>query len=99
MPDEPMKDIEVSVPEIKPGTVSFLNKSAFNNPAPAKLIRIFKALNYFCATLVLLVGGTDLFSGRQAKIIAFCLGAFMALLGAIETAIGVKPAPDIESNK
>lgn len=84
------KPIEVAVPEIQKGTVSFMSKSAFSNPAPERMKRILGALRYFCVGLITMVSGTDLFSGRQSKIICFVLGAFILLLGAVELGTGVK---------
>lgn len=83
--------IEISQPVIKPGTVEVLNKAAFSNPAPEKLKRVIKALNYFIAGLVTTVGATDLLSGRQSKIVCFILGIVILALGAVELAFGVRP--------
>lgn len=94
MPEEVQdipEGIEVSHPVIQPGTVQVLNRAAFSNPAPLKLQRIVKALNYFVAGLVTTVGATDLFTGKQSKIICFILGVFILGLGAIELAFGVRP--------
>lgn len=83
--------IEVAEEVIQPGTVQVMNRAAFNNPAPAKMQRVIKALNYFIAGLVTTVGATDLFSGGQSKIICFILGVIVLALGAMELAFGVKP--------
>lgn len=88
------KDIEVAVPEIKKGSVQFMNKAAFNNPAPEKMVRILSALSDFCAAMVTTVGATDLFTGRQPKIICFILGAAMVAFRLMKGVIGVKPSTD-----
>lgn len=82
--------VEVSEDVMKRGTVQFMTKSALTNPAPEKLKRVIKALNYFCAGIVAAVGATDLFSGGQAKVICFIVGIFVLALGSLEISIGVK---------
>jgi len=94
MPEDEVKQIEVAVPETKAGTVQFMNKDAFNNPAPEKLKKVMNALIQFCAGLTTAVGATDLFSGRQAKIIMLVLGIVVLACGSIKAAIGVKPEDD-----
>lgn len=93
MPEE-NKPVEVDQPVQTPGKVQFMTAAGFSNPPPVKLKRILAALKYFCVSLITMVGATDLFSGRQAKIICFILGAFVLLMGAIEFATGVKPVED-----
>lgn len=95
MPEEKVPEgVEITEPIIAQGEVKFMTKSAFTNPAPEKLKRIIKALNYFCVGLVTVVGATDLFTGKQSKIIVFVIGVFVLFLGSMEVAIGVKPAED-----
>lgn len=94
MAEEEVKPIEVAVPETKPGTVQFMNKSAFNNPAPEKLKKVMNAIIQFCAGLTTAVGATDLFTGRQPKVIMFVLGVVMIACGSIKAAVGVKPADE-----
>lgn len=99
MPEEtkPIPEgVEVAENVIKSGTVSFMNKTAVSNPAPQKMKRIIKALNYFCVGLMTAVGGSDLFSGGQAKIIVFIIGVFLLALGSLEFLTGVKPVEDKE---
>lgn len=84
--------IEVTEPVIAHGKVGF----SLSSPAPEKMKRVIKALNYFIAGLVTTVGATDLFSGRQSKIICFVLGVIVLALGALELATGVKP-PETET--
>lgn len=84
--------VEVAENVIQPGTTQFMTKAAVTNPAPEKLKRIIKALNYFIAGLVTTVGATDLFTGGQSKIICFILGLVVLALGSLEFAFGVKPA-------
>lgn len=92
MPDQKMPEgIEVEQPVIKPGTVELFNKAAFTNPAPAKMQRIIEALNYFIASLVTTVGATDLFTGKQSKVICFILGITVLGLGALKIVFGVRP--------
>lgn len=88
--------VEVSENVIKPGTVSFMNKTAVNNPAPEKMKRIIKALNYFCVGLMTAVGGSDLFTGGQAKVIVFIIGLFLLAIGSLEFLTGVKPVDEKE---
>lgn len=98
MPEE-VKEIEVAVPEVQKGTVSFMTKEAFRNPAPEKLKRVLKALNYFAVSMITMVSATDLFSGYQSKVICFILGIFILLLGAIGLATGVKTEEDSSKSK
>lgn len=84
------KGIEVQETVVQRGTVGL----SFKNPAPDKLKRVIAALTYFCAGLMTTVGATDLFSGRQAKIICFILGIVILALGALGMTIGVKPAEE-----
>jgi hypothetical protein len=81
------KGIEVTEPAVTKGKVGL----SFTDPAPEKLKRIIKALNYFIAGLVTAVGATDLFTGKQAKVICFILGIVVLALGATELATGVRP--------
>lgn len=99
MPEEtkPIPEgVEVAENVIKQGTTQLLTRAALANPAPVKMQRVIKALNYFIVGLMTTVGATDLFTGKQAKIICFILGVVVLALGATELAIGVKPA---EENK
>jgi len=91
MPDqnEPQK-IEVDVPVVKTGTVEFMNKAGFTNPAPDKLKRVLQAIKYTLVGLITAVSGTDLFTGKQVKIICFCLGVAILICGGIEVGTGVK---------
>lgn len=93
-PDEEIKNIEVDQPVIEKGSLQFGNRSGFKYAAPNKMKVAFKAVNYFAAGAVTLVGATDLFSGTQAKVISFILGVTVLACGAIESATGVKPAED-----
>lgn len=88
------KQIEVETPVNTPGKVEFMTASGFNNPPPAKLKRVLAALKYFTVSLITLVSATDLFSGRQSKIINFALGLSILAMGAIELATGVKPVDE-----
>lgn len=82
--------IEVSENVMKPGTISFMNKSAFTNQPPEKMKRIIKAFLYFFGLLNGAVGASDLFSGKQAKVIMFFIFIATAVCGALEIAFGVK---------
>ncbi len=93
MPEE-NKPIETEQPVTAPGKVQFMTGAAFSNPPPALLKRILAALKYFCVSLITMVSATDIFSGGQAKVINFSLGAFILFLGFIEIATGVKPIED-----
>lgn len=82
--------IEITKTDTTIGTV----QPSLKYPAPAKMKRIIKALNYFSVSLITMVSATDLFTARQSKIIVFVLGVFILLLGAIELGTGVKPFED-----
>ena len=88
--DNEPKQIEVNEPVVKTGTVEFLNKAAFNNPAPDKLKRVLQAIKYTFVGLITMVSGTDLFSGYQSKVISFTLGVCILICGAVELGTGVK---------
>lgn len=88
------KGVEVDKQIIEEGEVKFGTKTAMNNPAPARMKRIIKALSFFSTGLITAVGATDIFTGGQAKIIVFTLGVFILALGAIEFLTGVKPIED-----
>lgn len=93
MPEEttPVPEgIEVSKPVIEKGTVV----PSFKYPAPDRMKRVIKGLNYFIAGLVTSVAATDLFTGGQAKVICFILGVIILALGALELSTGVKPAEE-----
>lgn len=96
MPDEKVipAGVEVDKPVMAEGEVKFATKTAMNNPAPAKMKRIIKALNYFSVGLITAVGATDIFTGKQAKIIVFVIGVFVLALGSLEFLTGVKPVDD-----
>lgn len=91
--EEP-KQIEIDVPTTVSGNVKFMTKAAFTNPAPDKLIRVLAAVKYTLVSIITAVSATDLFSGRQSKIISFTLGIAYIVCGAIEFATGVKPITD-----
>lgn len=88
--------VEISENVVSKGQVKFMTRTAMSNPAPEKMKRIIKALNYFCVGLITAVGATDLFSGRQSKIIVFVIGVFVLALGSMEFVTGVKPVDDKE---
>jgi len=90
------KEIEVDVPQMKKGTIQFMNKAGFNNPAPDKLKRVLAALKFSFVSIITMVSGTDLFTGYQSKIISFTLGLAIIILGGVELATGVK---SIDENK
>lgn len=90
--------VEIEKPVDTPGKVQFMTAAGFTNPPPAKLKRVLAALKYFTVSLITLVSATDLFSGRQSKIINFALGLSILAMGAIELATGVKPV-DNENSK
>lgn len=91
MPEEnEPKQIEIDVPVMKTGTVQFMNKAGFNNPAPDKLKRVLAAMKYTFVAMIGLVSGSDIFSGGQAKIICFTLSVSIIVCGGIELGTGVK---------
>lgn len=92
MPDDKQIPVETEVPV--PGKVQFMTAAGFNNPPPVRLKRVLAALKYFTVSLITLVSATDLFSGRQSKIINFVLGLSILAMGAIELATGVKPVEE-----
>lgn len=83
------EEIQVDTTTVTKGKVTVFGK--MSNPTPTLLAKITKALRYFSVSLITMVAATDLFSGGQAKIISFCLGAFILLLGGIDIVIGVEP--------
>lgn len=87
--DEPKK-IEVDQTVVKTGTVEFMNKAAFTNPAPDKLTRVLAAIKYTFVGLITMVSATDLFTGGQSKIISFVLSVGILICGAVELGTGVK---------
>lgn len=86
--------VEVDKQVVEEGKVKFGTKTAMSNPAPAKMKRIIKALNYFCVGLITAVGATDLFTGYQSKVIVFIIGVFVLALGSLEFLTGVKPVDE-----
>lgn len=81
--------VEVKEPVLKEGRVKFLNKKAFNNPAPTYVKLIVKTIQASCVGLITLVGGTDIFTGGQSKRIVFVLGAIAIVSESIMKATGV----------
>lgn len=101
MPNETEKTnipegVEIAENVISKGEVKFMTRTALSNPAPEKMKRIIKALNYFCVGIMGTVAGTDLFSGRQVKIIVFVVACFVIGIGSLEIVFGVKPAEEKE---
>lgn len=92
MPED--NQIQVDQPTITPGKVQFMTAAGFQNPPPLLLKRVLAALKYFAVSLITLVSATDIFSGRQSKIINFALGVAILFMGAIELGTGVKPVED-----
>lgn len=95
MPEEIKEEekIEIETTEMAKGKIQVFGK--ISNPTPARLANWTKGLRYTATGLITMISGTDLFSGGQAKIICFGLGAFILLLGGIDMSVGVKP----EENK
>lgn len=86
---QPTDEVQVDTTKITTGKVTFFGP--INNPTPTLLARVTKALRYFAVSLITMVSATDLFSGGQAKIVSFCLGVFILLLGGVDIVIGVEP--------
>lgn len=86
--------IEVAIPSPQAGEITVLSKSAFKNPAPDKLKRVLSGIRYTLVAIMGTVAASDLFDGRQAKIITFCLCVAIGICGGIELSVGVKPLPD-----
>lgn len=93
MPEETetVETHEVETPIQKEGSVQFMTKAAFGNSAPLPLKRILSAIRYTCVGGITMVAGTDLLSGWQAKVVTFCLGVVILILGGVEVATGVAP--------
>lgn len=96
MPDEPKQinapedSVETTEPIIiKDAQVSFMTKKGFKNPPPQKLKMITDTIMAFCAGLTTSVAATDLFTGRQPKIICFILGVIWLACFAIQKGTGV----------
>lgn len=98
MTDENVENVEINVPVQQPGKVNFLNKSGFNNPAPSKLKRVLSAIKYTFVSMITSVGASDLFTGKQSKIISFCLGMAVIICGFVEFATGVEPVNGSDKN-
>jgi hypothetical protein len=100
MPQEqestPIKPDEVVVnqPTVQKGTIQFMNKSGWMNPAPIKVKVITDAIKDFVSGLIVSVGATDIFSGHQAKAMCFGLGIVGLACGVISRATGVKSNND-----
>lgn len=92
MPDQNTQtpdEVQVDTTAVTKGKVTFFGN--VKNPTPTILARVTKALRYFAVSLITMVSATDLFTGGQAKIISFCLGVFILLLGGVDIVIGVEP--------
>lgn len=85
---------EVNIPVMQKGDVRVFTKEGFSNPAPDKLKRVLSAIKWTFVSLITMISGSDLFSGKQSKITCFCLGVGIIICGAIELGVGVKPLPD-----
>lgn len=88
--DEETKPVQVDTTKVTTGTVRVMGKG-WRNPTPTLLARVTKGMRYFAVGLITMVSGSDLFTGGQAKIVNFCLGVFILLLGGIDLAVGVEP--------
>lgn len=83
--------IEVDQPAIAKGEVKFMGKHGFGNPTPRIVKAWTEGIVYFCAGLIGIVGGSDLFTGRQSKAICLVLAIVVLACGAIQKSTGVKP--------
>lgn len=94
----PIKQDEVQVdqPSTVKGKVEFMTKAGRKNPAPIKVKAWTDGIAAFCSGSMALVGGTDLFTGYQAKIIALLLGLVGVACFAIQKGTGVRPLNDEE---
>jgi len=92
MSDQPLETepVQVDTTKISTGTIR-VGVKGIGNPTPTILARATKALRYFAVSLITMVSATDIFDGGQAKVISFCLGAFVLATGAIDILIGVEP--------
>jgi hypothetical protein len=89
---EQPENIEVESPQIIKGNIRSFSKAAVLNPPPKLLSRILGSAEYFITFLIGSVSGSDLFSGRQSKIINFILACCIGLCGATKLLVGVEPA-------
>lgn len=89
MADEQKEEVQVDTTKLATGKITVFGK--MSNPTPTILARATKALRYFSVSLITMVSATDLFTGGQAKIISFCLGVFILMLGGVDIVIGVEP--------
>ena len=91
MPEQQIQtdEVQIDTTAISKGKITVFGN--VSNPTPTILARATKALRYFSVSLITMVSATDLFSGGQAKIISFCLGVFILLLGGVDIVIGVEP--------
>jgi hypothetical protein len=92
MPEEtkPTEKVEINESVIREGTVEFMNKKGFSNPTPQRVKSAVKALQAFCISMVALVGATDLFSGRQVKVLVFVFSVAALFFEFISKATGVE---------
>lgn len=90
MPEQP-EPIQVDTTKEEKGQVKFFTKGAFKGDTPTILARVTEGIRYFATALIATVGATDLFTGRQPKIICFILAVVILLCGTIDKAVGVVP--------
>ena len=89
--EEPKSDdVQVDTTKIQTGTIKY-GLAGVNNPTPTILARATKALRYFAVSLITMVSATDIFDGRQSKLISFCLGVFVLATACVDILIGVEP--------
>ncbi len=85
--------IQVDETKIVKGKVTLMKgEKWWLKSTPTILARITQALRYFCVAIIGSVSATDLFTGRQAKLINFGLSIFIYFLGAVDVMVGVEPA-------
>lgn len=60
-------------------------------PPPKILKQVTNGIVYFCAGIGGIVGGSDLFTGYQAKVIMLVSACITLACGAVQTGVGVKP--------
>lgn len=67
------------------------NKKAWNASPPYWIMILVRTYYFSASGISALIGASDLFSGKQAKVLMFVMGIFGLLLGGFAKATGVVP--------
>lgn len=86
----PENTIEVDKKVLRKGTLGLHPKY----PTSTKLRLICETVVYTNAGVTALIGGSDIFTGYQTKVLVFILGLAALVAGGIIKVTGVKPASE-----